>query len=358
MRTRSSRRNASRPSSVTATSMVGRPVPSKSMPSKAMPGKSMPGKSTIARSQADKSVIAGSGTSSKVAASVPGLIETLTTETKGSATIDSLVREHQQFAQYLANRLVGEFKLSNEDREELLGAAYLGLVEAAQRFDPKTGTRFRTYSFLRIRGAMIDHLRENSLLPRGFHKKVRAFTAASNLRESTPIDQRGLSIIEKQRVAVELISNYSLIMRLNMECEELADHRDIVKLPDEAIDQRMRGSIIRTLIEKLPADEKLVITKFYLQDLNFSEIVDLHSGFTKSWVSRVHKRALASLRRLILSTREGVGLRDEGELLDPDIQRRVAKLPRKRRSNKMIKYLQDGKDLVISSNKYDPKIAR
>lgn len=219
----------------------------------------------------------------------------------------TLVDEHQQFAESLVNRLMVEFNLGVNERDDLLGAAYLGLVEAAQRFNPNQCTSFKVFSFLRIRGAIIDHLRANALIHRGLNQRIKAFVAASNLREVTSIEHKGLSLIEKQRVVFGLIGDYALIMRLSMESDEILGTYDPKIGPDDATDQRIKGKILRNLIEKLPANQKLIIKKYYLEDLSFSEIVALEPGFTKSWVSRLHRRGLETLRGLILATKDAMG---------------------------------------------------
>jgi RNA polymerase sigma factor (sigma-70 family) len=63
----------------------------------------------------------------------------------------------------LANKLAFQRKKSLPkciDIEELKSAAYLGLTEAANRFKPELGLSFTTFAYPRIRGAIIDYLRE------------------------------------------------------------------------------------------------------------------------------------------------------------------------------------------------------
>lgn len=58
------------------------------------------------------------------------------------------------------------------DMEELKSAAYLGLVEAATRYEPEMNTKFTTFSFRRIIGAMNDYLREQSWMKRGDYQQM------------------------------------------------------------------------------------------------------------------------------------------------------------------------------------------
>jgi RNA polymerase sigma factor for flagellar operon FliA len=70
----------------------------------------------------------------------------------------------------LANKLAHQKKktLPNfVDVEDLKSAAYLGLVEAANRFDPTLGVAFSTFAYPRIFGAIYDYLREQGWFKRG-----------------------------------------------------------------------------------------------------------------------------------------------------------------------------------------------
>jgi RNA polymerase sigma factor (sigma-70 family) len=79
---------------------------------------------------------------------------------------------HQLVEQYipLANKLAFQKKKTLPkfiDIEELRSAAYLGLVEAASRFDPEIGVTFSTFAYPRIFGAIHDYLREQGWVKRG-----------------------------------------------------------------------------------------------------------------------------------------------------------------------------------------------
>src|SRR5947209_13430209 len=64
------------------------------------------------------------------------------------------------------------------DLENLEAAGVLGLVEAANRFEPQRGTRFETFAYLRIRGAILDELRRNCPLPQQLLERIARVRAA------------------------------------------------------------------------------------------------------------------------------------------------------------------------------------
>lgn len=70
----------------------------------------------------------------------------------------------------LANKMAFQRKKSlprHIDIEEIRSAAYLGLVEAANRFNPDLGICFSTFAYPRINGAIIDYLRDLGWMKRG-----------------------------------------------------------------------------------------------------------------------------------------------------------------------------------------------
>lgn len=225
-----------------------------------------------------------------------------------------LVAQHAQYVDSLVGRMMKELRLPGTHRDDITGAAYLGLVEAAERFDPTHGASFQAFSFLRIRGAIIDYMRDNAVIPHSLNRRIKAVVAASNLREQISLDKDSLSLIEKQRVVVELLGDYALIMRLSMESSKIINKSDSGLGPDELVDHKMRGSVLRRLISQLSPPERLVITQYYLEDKKFSEIVGLRKGFTKSWVSRLHRRGIESLRKLVLATKDRLGEEDVSSL--------------------------------------------
>src|SRR5579864_5567074 len=77
---------------------------------------------------------------------------------------DELIMAHLPMIRHILSRLVAHLP-PGIDVENLTSAGTLGLVEAANKFDPERGIKFETYAFSRIRGAVFDELRRNCPLP-------------------------------------------------------------------------------------------------------------------------------------------------------------------------------------------------
>src|SRR5579863_3291408 len=62
--------------------------------------------------------------------------------------------------------------------EDLLSAGVIGLIQAIDNFDPRQGAKLRTYAEFRIRGAILDSLRDIDWAPRLKRRQAREFEAA------------------------------------------------------------------------------------------------------------------------------------------------------------------------------------
>ena len=61
----------------------------------------------------------------------------------------------------------------NVEIRDLVNAGVIGLLDAVEKFEPERGVKFKTYAELRIRGAMLDSLRDLDWAPRSLRKKSK-----------------------------------------------------------------------------------------------------------------------------------------------------------------------------------------
>src|SRR5262245_49066661 len=90
---------------------------------------------------------------------------------------DALVEAHLPQVRFIADRLAAKLPPS-VDREDLIGAGVLGLLDAVDKFDPGRGVQFKTYAEMRVRGAMLDSLRSLDWAPRSIRQRAREVEAA------------------------------------------------------------------------------------------------------------------------------------------------------------------------------------
>lgn len=217
---------------------------------------------------------------------------------------DALIEEYQDYVHYVVGYLIQSMSLPAQYFDEFVSAGYLGLVEAAERFDFESGRPFKNFAFLRIRGAIIDSIRECSELTGKAYRYARALRAADELRQelTSELDLAGAeaSLEAKDRLGAVLDYAAKSVMAFRLtlgECENKVTTRDSYgESPEVLLRRKQQSELFRSMVATLPEKERLVIEEYYFNDKSFTEIADEQAGLSKSWISRLHMRALQRLQ--------------------------------------------------------------
>lgn len=224
----------------------------------------------------------------------------------GKIDRQALVENHLSKVKYIADRIAAKLPPSVE-REDLYGAGVIGLMEAAERFDPARGIAFTTFAELRVRGAILDSLRELDWASRTTRRRSRELQAAYAEIEQ----QRGRPATEEEVAGHLGISIHELHNLLNdLRCltiseqdeKEDEDGRNPLEAicdtgdsPFEQYEKTERREKLTQAIDKLPERERQVIALYYLEELTMKEI-GLVMGVTESRVSQLRTQAIVRLR--------------------------------------------------------------
>ncbi len=213
---------------------------------------------------------------------------------------DELIIGHIPFVQQIVNRLL-EKHPTDIDQENLQAAGLLGLVEAADQFDPSYGAAFTTFAYPRIRGAILDELRRNCPLPQAMLKRwAEIRSAAAHLEHLADVsliaNRTGLTEreIEDCFQAVRLIRPQRWNEHLShphAAAESSTDEHRQLHLAEER-------RLLAEAMERLPNKERLALTLYYLEELTMKEIGDVLS-LSESRISRLIARAEFRLRSVI-----------------------------------------------------------
>ncbi len=216
---------------------------------------------------------------------------------------NTLVVEYQGFVEVVVTRLIRSMGLPVSMKEDFISAGYVGLVEAAGRFDANRGYEFKTYAYQRIRGAIIDHIRSSCDLKGYAYKKLKALEAACEIRDVMVEESADKAKTREQRTqgAVDYLQKVAVGFTLavqNDDQEANAPEQE-KQDPERILDKKRQFLKIREIIATLPEKERTIIEQYYFRDKKFVEIATNFGGFSKSWVSRLHDRALEMLRSKI-----------------------------------------------------------
>ncbi len=216
---------------------------------------------------------------------------------------NTLIKKYEQYVEYIAARLVKSMRLPKDIYGECVSAGYLGLVEAASRYDETTGNDFRRFAYLRIKGSMIDSIRAYSDLSAGAYRYARALQAIQDLREGFIDKDESESKSEEVNEAelakvLEYAAQGAVAFRLSFaEAEKEANEGLYTEDDPESLILSEEARIqMRKIVDELPEKEQRVIKDYYFGKKSFMEIGKVIGGHSKSWVSRIHIRALVLIK--------------------------------------------------------------
>jgi RNA polymerase sigma factor FliA len=177
------------------------------------------------------------------------------------------------------------------DGKDLVQVGVIGLLDAIERFDPSRGVKFETYAIARIRGTIQDELRKLDWVPRSVRKKARA------MRETE--GESNASHPGRQHPDVSLFAEEAMGIMMNAAAGDIHSIENLSTegtpdVLDEMGMEQMKG-LLMTSVEKLPPDDRLIITLYYYEELTFKEIgTILH--LSESRVSQKHAAVMKKLK--------------------------------------------------------------
>ncbi|MDA8382357.1 MAG: RNA polymerase sigma factor FliA [Betaproteobacteria bacterium] len=220
---------------------------------------------------------------------------------------DKAVADYAPLVKRIAYHLMARLP-SSVQIDDLIQAGLIGLLDAATHFDASQGAQFETYAVQRVRGAMLDELRQADWLPRNVRKSLRVIEAAvSKLEQKSgrPPTERELAeelnmpLAQYQQMLQDARGCQLLYYEDFQEAEgaDFFDHygaEQRVNPLDILSDGRFRNQLVKA-IEGLPEREQLVMALYYEQDLNLKEIGEV-LGVSESRVCQLHGQAVSRLR--------------------------------------------------------------
>jgi RNA polymerase sigma factor for flagellar operon FliA len=189
------------------------------------------------------------------------------------------------------------------DLNDLIAYGEVGLAEAARDFDPDQGTRFTTFAYYRVRGAIYDGLSKMSWTSRARYKKIR-YQQMANAALGQDSEARGDSnSVHNEAKWLREVTEKLAVVYLVTRGEKGGGIRDSsIEDPQAAaptiVAHREISQKLRELVDSLPAVEQRLIRTIYFEGATLQEAAN-RVGLSKSWASRLHSRILEKLSRLL-----------------------------------------------------------
>jgi RNA polymerase sigma factor for flagellar operon FliA len=229
----------------------------------------------------------------------------------GQAEREKMISRYAPLVKTIAGRLALRLP-QHISQDDLTSAGLMGLMDAIDRFDVEKGVEFKSYAEFRIKGSMIDELRAMDWVPRSVRRNAKrledAYIRVEN-REMRPArDEEVAEELELELEAfyrlldesrgISIISEYELTGQNIPFISDGQGHISALPIDINPLESLNRAEIVRVIaeaIDRLPKNERTVMSLYYYEELTMKEIGDV-MGYTESRVSQLHTKAVMRLR--------------------------------------------------------------
>ena len=228
---------------------------------------------------------------------------------KGQLDRNALIKQYQPLVRRLAHHMMAKLPPSVEV-DDLIQVGLIGLADALTRFEANQGVQFETFASQRIRGAMLDELRENDWMSRGSRKSQKDIETAMRKvehklgrtpKESEIAAELGMSLEDYQSL-LSKVRGTQLVYLEDMagrnEDDDSYLDRHVADSKADPLnmmrDQKLRAALVAA-IKQLPEREQYIMSMYYEQDMNLKEIAAV-LDVTESRICQLHSQSIARLR--------------------------------------------------------------
>ncbi len=227
---------------------------------------------------------------------------------KGQLDRNALIRQYQPLVRRLAHHMMAKLPASVEV-DDLIQVGLIGLADALTRFESSQGVQFETFATQRIRGAMLDELRENDWMSRGSRKSQKEIETAMRRvehrlgrtpKESEIAIELGMSLLDYQTLLGKVRGTQLVYL------EDMSGRNDDDAYLDRHVadsaadplnmlrDHKLREALVAA-IKLLPEREQYIMSMYYEHDMNLKEIAAV-LDVTESRICQLHSQSIARLR--------------------------------------------------------------
>jgi RNA polymerase sigma factor for flagellar operon FliA len=220
---------------------------------------------------------------------------------------ERIIMEHMPQVRLIARRIHDRVP-GNISLEDLISTGIVGLISAIDRYDPTQGVKLKTYAEYKIRGAILDSLRQMDWAPRQQRKRARLIEAAVSQLEQDlrrePTEEElaqhlGISLEEYQEWLSDAHSVNLGSLDITWEepgSEAINNISDTEQhWPSRLFEKSELNRLLVRAVDRLPYPERTVLSLYYLEELTLREIatvMEIH----ESRVSQLKSQGILRLR--------------------------------------------------------------
>ncbi|MBX3052708.1 MAG: FliA/WhiG family RNA polymerase sigma factor [Caldilineaceae bacterium] len=220
--------------------------------------------------------------------------------------------------------------------EDLLNYGVLGLIDAVERFEPERGITFETFASLRVRGAVLDALRQHDPLGRLARRRVRA--AKEAIQQLTfelgrvPSDSEVAEVIELNEEQYRQVLQDASFMILSLDqpmrnsddgqalnLSDVLEDSQATSVLDRVEEEELHERLMHSL-KSLTKREQILLSLYYSEELTMREVADVME-ISQTRVCQIHARAIMTLKALMAPPKTAAEKAKEAQDAEPSSDR-------------------------------------
>jgi RNA polymerase sigma factor for flagellar operon FliA len=212
---------------------------------------------------------------------------------------DRLILHYAPLVKYVAGR-VGSGLPAHVEQADLVSYGTFGLIDAITRYEPTREVKFESYAMARIRGAIIDELRNTDWIPRSvaeLEARLHRTPTDEEVADEMDMDVEEIRKFLGQLSLVNVVALDELLTDDDGGSPRLGDTlQDSGALDPQAMAEHGEArQLLARAVEQLPEREKVVVSLYYFEGLTLADIGRV-LGVTESRICQLHTKAVLHLR--------------------------------------------------------------
>lgn len=231
-------------------------------------------------------------------------------ETGDKTLRNKVVMEYMNIVRYAA-LLTRNMYAKYADSEDIINEATIALMSAVESFDFSKNVKFETYASIKVRGAVIDYIRRQDIVPRNVRRFAHDYDAAyaelyakldreptdDELAEHMQLPISKFESCVAKAATAQTLSFEELVVNNNFDIPDEVSE-DGVWSAEASLYREEKLKYLAQAIASLKERERLVITLYYYEKLKFSDIGQV-LDVSESRVCQIHSQAVAKMKRFM-----------------------------------------------------------
>jgi len=209
-----------------------------------------------------------------------------------------LLEHYRDVVRYVAERLHKHLP-DKVELDDLISAGIFGLMDAIDNYDPTRGVKFETYCGPRIKGSILDELRNMDWVPRIVRTNSRELSRATKSLEMKlgrkPNDEELRMELGMDEEEYKKMRGDAAVPSLTSIDQEILNET-LTNKNQDTVSEVQKRELKEILLKGLSRHERLIVILYYYENMNTYEIADV-VGVCQPRVHQLHKGAIAKLKK-------------------------------------------------------------